>query len=728
MKAKAVFALLLTVSTLAWARDWRDMREEAGKGLPPRIQYYNRLKGEPKLVSFFPSLDEPESLNVRLVGKWGRGPAATVTGRDSLVYLGLGSEVAIFNVNTPHNPRIVNEVQCRYVVDRVILKDSLLYAVLQGGIEVFNIANPQSVTRIKYFPLTVVDMCIDDTLAYTISADSFKVYRIVSPDSFLRLGACADSGYYIAADSGFAYLCDRWGLYVVDATDPANPQPATALTSSETWACLAESGYCYYTTAGASPNTFAIADISDPRNPQPLGSINNIAAHDVFKLSYFLYLPGYNIVDVSNPDFPAVVGGTGCYGYGVWTRTWNSYSFISSGSNGMFTVNIADPVHPYADTSVVGAYDSQDVSVDNLRAYVAQYYSGMKIVDVADPTSPSQLGSYDTTGQDPRANAVTARDTFAYLCTRTSPLTDFRVIDVSDPADPRLAATCAAHNGGEAIAQRDSLVYVAEDYWFLVYSIANPRSPRLVGSCGLPTGVGGMWLDDTLAYLTCAPVQVVNVRNPANPVVVASVPINFAWNVCVQDTFLYAADNYGGLEVWSIADLQFPYQIDTVYYGRGYDVLAVDSLLYFGGLDFRVLSLADPGHPVEIGRYSTPYRVRKLFYSAPYVYAACLNAGVCIFETTSTGGVAEGGPPAPRAAQLVVTPNPVRDVATVKLEGWRPGSSGTVSVFDATGRLVKSFAVRSQTARFDLISVSSGVLFLSWAQGKERTRGKLIRE
>jgi hypothetical protein len=125
------------------------MREEAGKGLPPRIQYYNRLKGEPKLVSFFPSLDEPESLNVRLVGKWGRGPAATVTGRDSLVYLGLGSEVAIFNVNTPHNPRIVNEVQCRYVVDRVVLKDTLLYAVLQGGIEVFNVANPQSVTRIK---------------------------------------------------------------------------------------------------------------------------------------------------------------------------------------------------------------------------------------------------------------------------------------------------------------------------------------------------------------------------------------------------------------------------------------------------------------------------------------------------------------------------------------------------------------------------------------------------
>ena len=67
------------------------MRDEADKGLPPWIQYYDRLKGEPKLGPLDQHLSEPESLNVRLVGKWGRGPAARVTGRDTLVFLALGS-------------------------------------------------------------------------------------------------------------------------------------------------------------------------------------------------------------------------------------------------------------------------------------------------------------------------------------------------------------------------------------------------------------------------------------------------------------------------------------------------------------------------------------------------------------------------------------------------------------------------------------------------------------
>ena len=229
MRLQGLLIAFLALSS-AWAKDWPRMRDEADKGLPPWIQYYNRLKGEPKLGPFDQHLSEPESLNVRLVGKWGRGPAARVTGRDTLVYLALGSEVAIFNCVNAHNPIIVNEIQCRYVVDRVILKDSLLYAVLQGGVEVFNVANPASVTRIKYLPISAVDMCISDTMAYTIDADSFKAYRIVAPDSFQRLGACADSGYYIAADSGFAYLCDRWGLHVIDATDPANPHQVSVVT------------------------------------------------------------------------------------------------------------------------------------------------------------------------------------------------------------------------------------------------------------------------------------------------------------------------------------------------------------------------------------------------------------------------------------------------------------------------------------------------------------------
>jgi hypothetical protein len=197
--------------------------------LPPNVQYYNKLKGEPKFR--FEKPDGPDSQGVRLVGKFGRGPAAKVTGRDSLVFVAMGSEVAIFNVQDGSNPRVINEIQCRYVVDRAILVDSILYAVLQGGVEVFNVADPARVTKIRYLPISAVDMCIRDGIAYTIDTDSFKAYLIVSPESLERLGACADSGYSIFVDAGFAYVADWWGLYVIDAQDPVHPiRTATATT------------------------------------------------------------------------------------------------------------------------------------------------------------------------------------------------------------------------------------------------------------------------------------------------------------------------------------------------------------------------------------------------------------------------------------------------------------------------------------------------------------------
>jgi len=107
MKRIGLLMLFWGLVGIGLAKDWPAMREEADRGLPPNMQYCDRLKGEPKLGPFDQHLDEPESLNVRLVGKLGRGPAAKVTGRDTLVYLALGSEVAIFNCVNAHNPRIV---------------------------------------------------------------------------------------------------------------------------------------------------------------------------------------------------------------------------------------------------------------------------------------------------------------------------------------------------------------------------------------------------------------------------------------------------------------------------------------------------------------------------------------------------------------------------------------------------------------------------------------------
>ena len=78
--------------------------------------------------------------------------------------------------------------------------------------------------------------------------------------------------------------------------------------------------------------------------------------------------------------------------------------------------------------------------------------------------SPIQVGSYDTLGDPPEAYAVTARDSFVSLVTQHLVATGFRVIDVLSPDNPLLVGLCRTRNFGRAAVQRDSLVFVAEDY------------------------------------------------------------------------------------------------------------------------------------------------------------------------------------------------------------------------------------------------------------------------
>ncbi len=718
MKRIGLLMLFLGLVGVGQAKDWPQMRDEADKGLPPWIQYYDRLKGEPKLGPFDQHLSEPESLNVRLVGKWGRGPAARVTGRDTLVYLALGSEVAVFNCVNAHNPTIVNEIQCRYVVDRPILEDSILYCVLQGGVEVFNIANPASVTRIKYLPISAVDMCINDTMAYTIDADSFKAYRIVAPDSFQRLGACADSGYYIAADSGFAYLCDRWGLYVIDATDPMNPHQATILTSADVRAVLVDSGYCYYTTGNPSPNSFRIADVSDPYHPAEVGYIDGIASNDLFKLSYFVYLPQYHIVDVSNRNYPTIVGSLDYSTNSVWTRSPLSYSFMAADYNGFAVVNITDPVYPALDTVLAGAHEAYDICTDGGFAYVADNYSGMKVVDIGVVSSPSEVGSYDTIGEAPHAQAVAARDSFAYLPTQF-PSTVFRVIDVSSPSNPRLAAW--RYTGvGRACVVRDTLAYVAQDGQFVIFSIANPQNPDSVGGCGLPTSSYGLSLKDSFAYVAnLHSLLVISVARPDSPLVVGSCPIG-ALGVDTQDTIAYVATN-DGLYAVNIADPANPSVVSDMSEPRGcWDVAVQGHLAFLGTYRFEVVDVSDPTQMREVGYYVTPGYVRKLARQDSLVYAACFSGGVCIFETTSTNAIAEASPAAPSPQSFELTPNPASSFVDIRLEVKQSTSArNTVRFFNAAGRVVMDVPIvldrvkQPRSQRVDISTLPDGCYFVA---------------
>ena len=79
-----------------------------------------------------------------------------------------------------------------------------------------------------------------------------------------------------------------------------------------------------------------------------------------------------------------------------------SYAYVADGKSGLRVINVANPAAPVE----VGSYDTpgyaDGVAVAGSYAYVADWGDGLRVINVANPAAPVEVGVYDTPGA-PRA-------------------------------------------------------------------------------------------------------------------------------------------------------------------------------------------------------------------------------------------------------------------------------------------------------------------------------------
>ncbi|MFO7637789.1 MAG: hypothetical protein R6X14_00570, partial [bacterium] len=587
--------------------------------------------------------DEPESLNVRMVGKWGGGPSWGVTGRDSLVYLSRGSEVVVVNFADPAGPAILNHIQARRLAGRPVLQDSLLYLATSGYIEVFNVKDPVNAFPVGRLGTAVNDIAVADTLVYAIARDSFKIYSFANPQAPYLVGACRDSGYALDVDRGYAYLRDRWGMYILDATDPANPR-RVASWGTDIAGVKVRGNHCYVAQGQMGSNSLHVLNVSDPVNPWEQGRLTGLMGEDICLVDTLLFMPGFDVVNVADPSRPTVVGSTPAGSDGVWAIPALGIAVTAGREYGMHVLDISDIAHPVLDTSMLAAYSAVDISVRNGLACVAtQYTNGVLMLDIGDPANPWEIGRYDS-AEASRAEAVVLTDSLLYiggfLTSTPVPREIFHVVDIRDPADPLKIGRGMGTNPVPAMVLRDSLLYCAEDYRFEVFNVADPRQPVWMGGCNAYSSALGIDTQDTLVYV--APrLQIFNIADPANPTRIYETSGNrvSGRGIAARDTFLYFLSNYDTLWVYNAANPYAPRIIGFLPSGshRGFDLVLRDSYAYAGCLSFRLYDIASPAEPVAIGHYETPYHAMSLDLDGTYVYVASFLAGVLILEVLPMG-------------------------------------------------------------------------------------------
>jgi len=158
-----------------------------------------------------------------------------------------------------------------------------------------------------------------------------------------------------------------------------------------------------------------------------------------------------------------------------------NYAYVADDDSGLRVVSVADPAHPAEVGHYSGVRGAYDVVVVGDYAYVADNGNGLCIVSVVDPANPIEVGRYVGTGG---ALGVAVAGNYAYLAAGSSGL---RVDSVTDPTHPVEVGYCDAMGSANDVKVIGDYAHIAS--WngagYSVISVADPAHPVEVGHYGV---------------------------------------------------------------------------------------------------------------------------------------------------------------------------------------------------------------------------------------------------
>ena len=134
-----------------------------------------------------------------------------------------------------------------------------------------------------------------------------------------------------------------------------------------------------------------------------------------------------------------------------------NYAYVADNASGLQIIDISNPTTP----TLKGNYDTSGyalgVQVVGNYAYVADGGSGLQIIDISNPTTPTLKGNYDTSGY---ALGVQVVGNYAYVADGGSGL---QIIDISNPTTPTLKGNYDTSGLAQGVQVVGNYAYVADE-------------------------------------------------------------------------------------------------------------------------------------------------------------------------------------------------------------------------------------------------------------------------
>jgi len=348
-----------------------------------------------------------------------------------------------------------------------------------------------------------------------------------------------------------------------------------------------------------------VIDLSVPASPVVVGileldySIRSLAV-DQSRI-YAGTVQALHIIDVSTPSAPVELGALPRFGvkYGLGA-SGNTVCIVEDTE--LVVVDVSDPAAPVAAGSWSGAYP-HDVEVVGQVAYVMA--GGLRVLDLADPFNPTQIGLYAIAGEslDVEGGLVFVAED------------QLTAIDISDPMYPVFVGMVDLPEGSATtdVAVHVDLAHVSTQLGGLhVIDVSDPQNPVWTGTAPPPTDrVNEYWVaaaavaDHGLVATTDHGVRVIDATDSVNPVEIAVVDSPGRTTGGAYSAGILVTASYDrGIRIVDIADPSTPVELAILDLGLGWwveDVDFVGTIAVAVGHSFAVVDISDPSTPVVVG-------------------------------------------------------------------------------------------------------------------------------
>ena len=406
------------------------------------------------------------------------------------------------------------------------------------------------------------------------------------------------------------------------------------------------------TAAPPSPWPVGVRAAADAENVEFVGHIGG-PTEAVAVQGDYAYIgigPRLVILDVSDSANPMVVGRTNVLpGIVRSVAVAGDYAYIAADNvdyGGLLWVgDVSTPSSPME----VGFYDTpgnaHGVAVAGGYAYIADV-SGLRVVDISTPADPTEVGFYDTPGS---AQGVAVAGDYAYVADGDDG--GLRVVDVSTPSNPMEVGFYGTPGSAQGVAVAGSYAYIA-DYWegLRVVDVSTPSNPTEAGFYDTPGIAEDVAIAHDYAYVANGDfgMWVVDVSTPSNPAGVGHCDTpGIAEDVAIAHDYAYVADNGGGLRVMDVSDPANPAEVGARGGTPGWpnDVAVSGDYAYiadgFGLL--WVVGVSTPTNPTGIGFCKTWGYAAGVAVAEDYAYVANFDDGMRVVDISTPSNPARAG-------------------------------------------------------------------------------------